>query len=38
MASRVLKSLKEQHLLSIAGKTVIIRGRRGLSASTHARD
>lgn len=38
MASRVLKSLEEQHLLSVSGKTVIIRGRRRFSASTHARD
>ena len=38
MASRVLKSLEEQHLLSVAGKTVIIRGRRRFNASTHARD
>lgn len=38
MASRVLKSLEEQHLVSVAGRTVIIRGRRRLNASTHARD
>ena len=38
MASRVLKNLEEQHLVSVAGKTVIIRGRRRLNASTHARD
>lgn len=38
MASRVLKSLEDQHLLKVLGKKILVRGRRRLNASTHARD
>ncbi len=38
MASRVLKSLEERHLVAVLGKKILVRGRRRLNASTHARD
>lgn len=38
MASRVLRTFEDRHLVSVEGKSVFIHGRRRLNESTHARD
>lgn len=38
MASRVLKSFEERHLVTVLGKKILVRGRRRLNASTRARN
>ena len=37
MASRVLRSFEDRHLVTVDGKSVLIHGRRRLNESTHAR-
>lgn len=37
MASRVLRSLEDQHLVTVLGKKILVRGRRRLNTSTLAR-